>query len=257
VWPDGFLKRHLGLRDLVTRLVPASQRRIDLLGRSLNVSQRYEIGLVRLSTLLNLSPMAQEIGAIISLSGLVQPGCTFVDVGANVGLFSVPIASIGEAIGFSVVAIEPNPETAERLRQNLAPFKCASVIQAAASSKTGTAQMGYLAASSATYQLQNGSRDNMKGTASVPTMRLDEMSWPGPWVVKIDVEGHETEVLDGLSRCFKEGIVDGVMVDGFSDQEIPSRLRANGFRLWNGRTLQPYRDGVDFNLLAVSERRGQ
>ena len=82
MWPDGFLKRHLGLRDLVTRLVPASQRRIDLLGRSLNVSQRYEIGLVRLSTLLNLSPMAQEIGAIISLSGLVQPGCTFVDVGA-------------------------------------------------------------------------------------------------------------------------------------------------------------------------------
>ena len=172
MWPDGFLKRHLGFRDLVTRLVPASQRRIELLGRSLNVSQRYEIGLVRLSTLLNLSPMAQEIGAIISLSGLVQPGCTFVDVGANVGLFSVPIASIGEAIGFSVVAIEPNPETAERLRQNLAPFKCASVIQAAASSTTGTAQMGYVAASSATYQLRSGSRDNLKSTASVPTMRL-------------------------------------------------------------------------------------
>ena len=72
-----------------------------------------------MSTLLGLSPIADEIGATISLAGLVNPGCTFVDVGANVGLFSVPIASIGDAIGFSVLAFEPNPETARRLRQHL------------------------------------------------------------------------------------------------------------------------------------------
>lgn len=257
MWFDGVLKKHLGLRDVITRFVPKSQRRITLLGRSLDISPRYEIGLLRLSTLLGLSPIADEIGAIISLSGLVTPGCTFVDVGANVGLFSVPIASIGDAIGFSVVALEPNPETAQRLRQNLAPFKCASVIQAAAASTTGKAQMGYVAASSATYQLERRSDEGLKGVGSVETKRLDEMAWPAPWILKIDVEGHETEVLDGLDRCFREGVIEALMIDGFSDHQIPSRLRANGFRLWNGRTFQPYREDVDWNLLAVSERRGK
>src|SRR4051812_37528268 len=172
------------------------------------------------------------------------------DVGANVGLYSVPMASIGDPMGFGVVALEPNPATATRLRTNLASYRRASVLQAVPSSGTGT-QMCEVANSSVTFQLTATSASHLRALVDVQTIRLDEM--PGPWIVKIDVEGHEREVLDGLCRRFEDNTIAAVMIDGFSDPSIPSRLEGVGFRLLNGRTRLPYEEHVDFNLLAIRD----
>ena len=255
MWLDGFLKRHHGVRQLLARFVPTGERSVMLLGRSFTISPRFEIGLLRLSRLLALSPTAHELGPLISIAGLLQPGCTFIDVGANVGLFSVPLASLGDVVGFTVVAVEPNKGTAGRLRQSLAPYKCASVIEAAASSTEGTSLMGFVTDSSVTYQLAGSpqGRERLQNVTAVQTVRLDDLRYQAPWVLKIDVEGHEAQVLDGLAASLQGGRVKAVVIDGFGDPTIPSRLRTAGFRLWNGRNLQPFREGVDWNLLAIAE----
>jgi FkbM family methyltransferase len=257
MWLDSFLYRNSAFRDRLSRLIPDRERAIRLLGREFYVSPRFEIGLVRLAALLRLSPTAHELGSLISIAGLVPRGGSFVDVGANVGFYSVPIASIGDIAGLSVFALEPNKSTAARLRKNLAPYRCATVLEVAASSKDGSLDMGYLADSSATFQVSNDSTNGaVKATAQVAAIRLDGMAWPKPWVLKIDVEGHEAEALAGLQKRIDDGTVTAIMFDGFADKTIPERLRAQGFSLFDGRTLRPFTVGHDFNLLAIREHRG-
>ena len=252
MWIDSLMFRNRRLRDGLSRLIPDRERSVHIAGRVFNISTRFEIGLVRLAGLLKLSPTAHELGSLISIIGLVPRGGSFIDVGANVGFYSVPLASIGDIAGFQVFALEPNASTAARLRKNLERFRCVTVLEVAASSSAGTLEMGYLADSSATFQVSGPTRRGVIGnTFQVRTVRLDDMSWPKPWVLKIDVEGHEAQVLLGLRSSIDNGTVTAIMLDGFADPDIPRQLRAQGFSLYDGRSLSPFRSGYHFNLLAV------
>ena len=57
-------------------------------------------------------------------------------------------------------------------------------------------------------------------------------------VVKIDVEGHEIDVLRGGEKLIMSGRVKVVYLDGYGDRSIPGWLSARGFRLFDGRTLK-------------------
>src|SRR6266702_4368271 len=52
-------------------------------------------------------------------SCLVSPGDRCVDVGANIGVHTVRLAKLA-GTGGSVIAIEPDPDVAERARRNIA-----------------------------------------------------------------------------------------------------------------------------------------
>lgn len=244
---DGLLYRHKGLRNRLIALVPDKLRTVSVLNRPLTVSQRSEIGVVRLAQLLSWSPMQGELSAMFSLAACAPIGGTFLDVGANVGLYAVPFASLGDALCFRVVAFEPQPETAARLTRNLAAYPCARVLTAAASATTGTLRMDFQhRAGSTTFQASQTGID-------VPTIRLDSLELPAPWVLKIDVEGHEAEVLAGLTVAWPK--VRALMLDGFSDATIPDRLRAQGFTLFDGRSMQPF-TAESFTLLAIRQSAG-
>ena len=65
----------------------------------------------------------------------LRPGDLFLDIGANVGTYSVLAASQGA----TVIAVEAAPDTAELLRENIAlnDFALVDVVQAAAGSVAG------------------------------------------------------------------------------------------------------------------------
>ena len=118
----------------------------------------------------------------------------FVDVGANVGFWSVPAAS-----RVPVVAFEPNPWAAEHLVANAALNGLEiDVRRQAVSSAPGELDL-YASdleqnASQATLH-----RDAIHGSAEqirVPVVTLDE-AVDEVDTLKIDVEGHEEEVLRG------------------------------------------------------------
>lgn len=133
------------------------------------------------------------------LERLISPGSIFVDVGANIGFFSLLGARRAGGTG-RVIALEPNPRALKRLHQNLAlnPSLRVDVIEAAVSDHSGEVRL----AQPDDWNL-GGTCISEKGTVRVRCAPLGELLAPlnvlrVPDVLKIDVEGHEPAVLRGL-----------------------------------------------------------
>lgn len=145
------------------------------------------------------------------LTSITQPGDVFVDVGANIGYFSV-LAAWRSYPGGSVWAFEPQPSMYRLLADNLALNGFGGMSHThcvALSDRTSTMQMrtfpGYLATSSmremseAFIAFTEASTGRKSETIEVSTLRLDDVMKDVPeiHVMKIDVEGHEPEVIRG------------------------------------------------------------
>jgi len=117
----------------------------------------------------------------------------FVDVGANVGAYTVRAA----AHGMKVHAFEPNPENMKILKRN-AELNEVSVdtLEYALGSVEGKVSMF---PNGATSRIVDGEG------IEVPVRTLDSFQLPRVDLLKVDVEGYELEVLRGaeqtLARC--------------------------------------------------------
>jgi FkbM family methyltransferase len=143
-----------------------------------------------------------------------EPGLTAVDVGANLGLFSLILAQVGCA---RVHAFEPIPQTYSRLLVNLErnPELGRKIVanQLALGARAGTFDF----AVSFTSPGQNkmalsclpGSRSDRRIACNVITLDSYFTSVPVPTalVIKIDVEGFETDVLRGAECLLRSGRV--------------------------------------------------
>ena len=131
---------------------------------------------------------------------LVEPGTTAIDVGASIGLYAAEMARYAG----KVLAFEPNPDVAAFTRTVAA--RNIEVINVALSSHAGraTLTMPMNRKGRATTELAAIDRrpadgaDNVS-SIEVETRRLDDFPVADCGFIKIDVEGHEEEVLDGAS----------------------------------------------------------
>jgi FkbM family methyltransferase len=132
----------------------------------------------------------------------VRPGDCVWDVGANVGLYSESFAAAVGPAG-RVISFEPSPACVaiiEERRRNACAGTPWEVIAGALGDEDGDAWLSVAAGgTAASNHLANGA-----GPAVVPvrTYRADSMvaaGCPVPAVIKIDVEGFEGEVLDGMT----------------------------------------------------------
>lgn len=145
------------------------------------------------------------------LTSVIQPGDVVVDIGANVGYFSV-LAGWRSYPGGSIWAFEPQPSIYRLLADNLALNGFGAMSHAyclALSDTTATVPMrtfpGYLATSSmrpmsdAFVSFTETTTGRKSETIDVSTARLDDLMKDVPeiHVLKIDVEGHEPEVMRG------------------------------------------------------------
>jgi FkbM family methyltransferase len=124
------------------------------------------------------------------LQAAVKPGCRFVDVGANAGIYVYAVKSW--APDAKILAIEANPVYANRLRFNVAAngFKDVTVENAAAGGETGTAAYYPEAESLAIHEGRS---------FEVPVKTLHDMVVNAGFdridAMKIDIEGFEDRVL--------------------------------------------------------------
>lgn len=126
----------------------------------------------------------------------------FIDVGAHYGFFSLLAASRNP--GIDIVALEPVPATHEVLARNLRAngLTEARVLRQAASDRPGTARFHVSLASDNCSFYPHPSAPPI-GEIEVETVTVDELLTgrdPGPVLVKIDTDGHELAVLDGMSE---------------------------------------------------------
>lgn len=128
-----------------------------------------------------------------------------VDVGANYGEFA--LASIQTRVHHLV--LEPNPRVVECLRKSFATMPNAEVLGAAAGAINGTA-IFFIGSDSGSGSLSDCSTMHKATEITVPVLRIDSLladrNWnpAGGLALKIDVEGHEGEVLDGAAQSLSK-----------------------------------------------------
>ncbi|HYI37012.1 MAG TPA: FkbM family methyltransferase [Thermoleophilaceae bacterium] len=181
---------------------------------------------------------------------VVERGDVVVDVGANIGLYSLASA----ARGATVRSFEPVPPTADRFERNLAlnPDFTGRVrlTRAAVSDAPGELTLhaesfeSYSGHASA-YTIAPEGADSV----TVPTVTLDDelADVEGPVkLMKIDVEGHEPAVLRGAGASFErlrpeyllvEAEDDHLRAGGSSADELLRQVQELGYRELGGYTL--------------------
>lgn len=130
----------------------------------------------------------------------LRPGMHAVDVGANFGVYTVAMAqAVGR--GGRVWAFEPTPQTAEFLQRTLELNRCAqaTVIRTALSDRGGSVAFALNPDSELNAIAAPGAA--AREVITVPAMSLSQAAAEHDWsrvdLVKLDVEGHELEVITG------------------------------------------------------------
>ncbi|MEM3484499.1 MAG: FkbM family methyltransferase [Candidatus Methanomethyliaceae archaeon] len=139
----------------------------------------------------------------VLLPKVLRPGYVAYDVGAHAGFFSVAMAHLVGPLG-QVFAFEPLPENADKIEavaiaNNLPRLV---TIRRAVADRCGEAVL-YHSGSTSTSSLLGGSSG-----ITVSLVTLDEFvygeGYPPPQLVKLDVEGAESMVLQGMERLVAE-----------------------------------------------------
>lgn len=131
-------------------------------------------------------------------SGLVSPGSLCFDVGANYGTKTEVFLQCGA----TVVAFEPQQDCLAELKARLGANPRLIPVNAAVGSVKGRLTL-YIGEHRSTSSLQKDWQKDAVGTCEVGVTTLDEAiaQFGAPQYCKIDVEGHEPEVLKGLNRA--------------------------------------------------------
>jgi FkbM family methyltransferase len=130
-------------------------------------------------------------------------GGVFVDIGANVGTYAMPLARHVGAAG-KVIAVEPHPVTHARLAFNrgASDFTQVTLVAAAAGSSDGELMIETDGDNLGASHIV--SRDRASNAIKVPSLRLQriltEAGVTHVDALKIDVEGYEDRVLTGFFR---------------------------------------------------------
>jgi FkbM family methyltransferase len=138
-----------------------------------------------------------EMSEAAFMTRTLAPGQTLIDVGANVGYFSVLGASLVGAAG-RVIAVEPEPRNLALLKANLWRNGAgnAIVLPVAAGAAHGFVSLRLNETNRGDHQTGVGEPD-----ALVPCARLDDLVDDRRIdFVKIDTQGLDHEVITGLTR---------------------------------------------------------
>jgi FkbM family methyltransferase len=146
----------------------------------------------------------------------IRTGDTVLDVGANIGIFSVLAARLTGADG-CVVGFEPAPANRERLAANLALNGIANVImvEQPASDRMGTVTFHLNSDNAGGHSLWNPARhpDHQKSreeprsivmTTTTIDAEMARLRLAPPRLIKIDTEGAEHRVLAGAVKLLME-----------------------------------------------------
>ncbi len=218
-----FFRWQIGTRLLpYAVVVPFAQRSKLLMYRGLTgVTQNLYCGL-------------HDFEDMAFLLHFLRAGDQFVDVGANVGGYTILAAS---EVGAQTIAIEPIPDTFQQL--------CQTVALNEASEKVQTLNIGLGAKREVLHFTNNLDTTNhvvqsrSDHTIEVEVRTFDEtVDMTRPSLVKIDVEGFETEVLKGMSTSLNHANLQGIIIElngsgkryGYEDAAIHRQLLDAGFK---------------------------
>lgn len=160
---------------------------------------------------------AKEAGTVSWLEQELRPGDVFLDIGANIGIYSLLAAQMVGPEG-RVYGVEPHAVNAAALLENVAANDVAdrvSVLTVALSSQIGYDRFNYHDWEIARSHSQFGRSVDENGRAFIPVCAevkygttVDALVASSvivpPQAVKIDIDGLELSVLQGMTKVLTE-----------------------------------------------------
>jgi FkbM family methyltransferase len=145
---------------------------------------------------------------------------TVIDVGANVGQFTVACKKIFPDA--SVHSFEPLPDCAVKLKQNVATLRGVRVYQIALGERSGEAVFHVNSHRHSSSVLALGERHRrafpharemrtINVSLSTLDLEMKSIALEGPVLLKLDVQGYEPQVLEGATETLKR--VDYVILE--------------------------------------------
>ncbi len=243
------------LRALITKLVYGSGvREITIFGTGLTIDTCLENGYLRAFRRTHSSSLwREESSTLCALFAILRPGDLFVDVGANIGLFACTLSRLP---GVECLALEANPDTFQRLKIN-ADRHGVEACHAALSDRDNVVLEFVSGAVSHVFAAASGRNRYHYGQGiQLSTRALDSLiKGTRPVVLKIDVEGHEPQVIQGARRLLEAGIIQAVLLDSSPETQLAAaQLVEHGFTLLNPTTFLPS-SPEDAVILALSSAR--
>ncbi len=176
-----------------------------------------------------------------TLSNITKPSMTCVDVGANIGYFTIILSKMVGPTG-KVYAFEPDPTNFGLLLRNIELNGCCSNViceRKAVSNRMGTSPL-YL------NKIHNFGGHSLIGNGSyeyVPVTSLDIYFGASKIdLIKLDVEGSEPEVIQGMRNLINNNPNLALVVEYLPRRGGPlghiEELFQKGFKLWHINEFQ-------------------
>lgn len=185
----------------------------------------------------------------------LRPCDLFVDIGANIGSYTILASAVA---GAESIAVEPIPATFGHLMKNININGVNPLVRAM---NIGLAAApGQLKFTSSLDTVNHVATENEKSTAEAMTVLAETLDnvleEKIPQMIKIDVEGFETSVIDGAGRTLSDNRVCCVVMElngsgeryGFNEEALHKKMIDYGFKTF---AYSPF----DRKLISLHERK--
>lgn len=221
----GFVKWQVGIRLVPGKVV------YPWIGGSRFLVGRGESGLTG-----NVYCGLHEFAEMAYVLHVLGPDDCFVDVGANVGSYTILACAVRGAIGH---CFEPVPATFQRLRDNLDLNGLNGRVTAHnCGLGEGNAELRFTTNENCTNHVV-GTDERSEESALVKVVPMDSaLASVSPSLIKIDVEGFETSVLRGAQSTLSNPSLHSVIMEvngsglryGYADSALVETMSRHGFR---------------------------
>ena len=198
-----------------------------------------------------IAPRLNEFNDMAFVMHFLRAGEMFADVGANIGAFTVLAAGVA---GARAVAFEPSPETFTMLARNVGLNglqERVRTVNAVVGCQPGTVQ----------FSIGLGTENHVASTTQAEHSQLTQMTTldgelaASPAVLlKVDVEGFETEVFAGAEQTLNNQALQAIIMEhdcsgnryGYDEKKLHAQIRSAGFKSCRyepfDRRLHPLQD---------------
>lgn len=171
------------------------------------------------------------------ISHNLNEGDYFVDIGANIGVYSILAASKGA----KVISIEPVVSTFEILKKNIELNNFQNLIKAINIGISNKKEILNFSSNQDALNHVIMNEDKQKIGIKVNSFSLDEiMKGVMPKFIKIDVEGFETNVIEGAEKTLQNENLKGIIIEligggrnyGFDEDILHQKILSYGFKTY-------------------------
>jgi len=186
----------------------------------------------------NIYTGLHEFEDMCFLLHFLRPGDLFIDIGANIGSYTILAAGVASA---DCISIEPVPQTFEVLKKNIAINGLAKRVTALnigiGAEKAILHFTKHL--DTVNHVIRDNSDEKGEDLIDVPCECLDTLLLNGqkPALLKIDVEGFEQEVINGARHLLEDPALKAIIIElngsggryGYKESNIHQQLKDSGF----------------------------